>query len=90
MLPVGGGARVEDVLLGREQRQAVGIKVDRSRAHDGKSFQTTPAASLFTGPDGVRGRSICRRKATAEHPVGRSRPSKQQRRCAGSRNVGWA
>lgn len=45
-LPVSGRAGVEDVLFGREQRQAVGIKVDRSRAHDGKSFQTTPAASL--------------------------------------------
>lgn len=55
VLPVGGGAGVQDVLFGREQRQAVGIKVDRSRAHDGKSFQTTPAASLFTGPDGFRG-----------------------------------
>ena len=38
MLPVGGGAGVEDVLFGREQRQAVGIKVDRSLAHDGKRF----------------------------------------------------
>lgn len=66
-LPVGGGAGVEDVLFGREQRQAVGIKVDRSRAHDGKSFQTTPAASLFTGPDGFRGRCICWKTATAEH-----------------------
>lgn len=33
-LPVGGGARVEDVLLGREQRQAVGIKVNGLLAHD--------------------------------------------------------
>lgn len=67
-LPVGGRTGVEDVLFGREQRQAVGIKVDRSRAHDGKSFQTTPAAaaSLFTGPDGFRGRSICWKTATAE------------------------
>lgn len=67
VLPVGGGTGVEDVLFGREQWQAVGIKVDRSRAHDGKSFQTTPAASLFTGPDGFRGRSICWKTATAEH-----------------------
>lgn len=66
-LPVGGGTGVEDVLFGREQRQAVGIKVDRWRAHDGKSFQTTPAASVFTGPDGFRGRSMCWRTATAEY-----------------------
>lgn len=33
-LPVGGGTRVEDVLLGREQRQAVGIKVNGSLVHD--------------------------------------------------------
>lgn len=44
-LPVGGGAGVEDVLFGREQRQAVGIKVDRSRVHAGKSFQTTQLLS---------------------------------------------
>lgn len=68
MLPVGGGAGVEDVLLGREQRQAVGIKVDRLRAHDGKSFQTTPAASVFTGPDGFRGRSFCGETASEETP----------------------
>lgn len=67
VLPVGGGAGVEDVLFGREQRQAVGIKVDRLRAHDGKSFQTTPAASLLTFPDGFWGRSICCETATAEH-----------------------
>lgn len=66
-LPVGGGTGVDDVLFGREQRQAVGIKVDRLRAHDGKSFRTTPAASLFTGPDGFRGRTICWETATAEH-----------------------
>lgn len=50
-LPVRGGAGVEDVLFGREQRQAVGIKVDRPRTHDGKSFPTTPAACLSAGPD---------------------------------------
>lgn len=55
MLPARGRTGVEDVLFGREQRQAVGIKVDRSLAHCGKSFQTTPAASLFTGPDASRG-----------------------------------
>lgn len=44
-LPVGGGTGVEDVLFGREQRQAVGIKVDRSRVHAGKSFQTTQLLS---------------------------------------------
>lgn len=55
MLPARGRTGVEDVLFGREQRQAVGIKVDRSLVHCGKSFQTTPAASLFTGPDGFRG-----------------------------------
>lgn len=40
-LPVGGGAGVQDVLFGREQRQIVGIKVDLSCVHDGKSFQTS-------------------------------------------------
>lgn len=55
VLPVGGGTEVEDVLFSREQRQAVGIKVHRLRAHDGKSFQTTPAASFFTFPDRVSG-----------------------------------
>lgn len=52
MLPVGGGAGVQDVLFGCEQGQAVGIKVHRSRAHDGKRSQTAPAAALFSGPDG--------------------------------------
>ena len=59
VLPVGGGARVEDVLLGREQRQAVGVKVDLLLAHYGKSSRTTPAASVFTGPGGFRGRFVC-------------------------------
>lgn len=67
LLPVSGGAGVENVLFGREQRKAVGLKVDRLRAHDGKSFQTTPAASLFAGPDGFRGRSFCWKSATAEY-----------------------
>lgn len=40
-LPVGGGAGVQDVLFGSEQRQIVGIKVDLSCVHDGKSFQTS-------------------------------------------------
>lgn len=38
MLPARGRTGVEDVLFGREQRQAVGIKVDRSLAHCGKKF----------------------------------------------------
>lgn len=37
-LPVGGGARVEDVLLGREQRQAVGIEVNGFLVHDATSL----------------------------------------------------
>lgn len=40
-LPVGGGAGVQDVLFGREQRQIVGIKVDLPCVHHGKSFQTS-------------------------------------------------
>lgn len=57
-LPVGGGARVEDVLFGREQRQAVGIKVDRRRAHDGKKkkkkFPDLLSLSLSSlGPDAL-------------------------------------
>lgn len=77
VLPVSGGPGVEDVLFGREQRQAVGIKVDRLHAHDGKGFQTTPAASLFTGPHGFRGRTICW-KQPQRNNEGRSRPRKQQ------------
>lgn len=65
-LPVGGGPRVEDVLFGREQRQAVGVKVDLLLAHHGKTSQTTPAASMFTGPGGFRGRIKCWKSATAE------------------------
>lgn len=91
-LPVGGGARVEDVLLGREQRQAVGIKVDRSRAHDGKSFQTTPAASLSSLVPTVSavGVSAGEKPQRSSEGGGRSRPSKQQRRRSGSCNVGGA
>lgn len=37
-LPVGGGAGIEDVLFGREQRQTVGVEVDLPCVHDGKSF----------------------------------------------------
>lgn len=40
-LPVGGGTRVQDVLFGCEQRQIVGVKVDLSCVHDGRSFQTS-------------------------------------------------
>lgn len=43
LLPVGGGTGFEDVLFGREQREAVGIKVDFLRVHDGKRFRTTAA-----------------------------------------------
>lgn len=53
-LPVGGGAGVEDVLFGREQRQAVGIKVNRFLVHDAQNFPER-SASFVTGPDGVRG-----------------------------------
>lgn len=53
-LPVGGGAGVEDVLFGREQRQAVGIKVNRLLVHDAQNFPER-SASFVTGPDGVRG-----------------------------------
>lgn len=53
-LPVGGGAGVEDVLFSREQRQAVGIKVDRFLVHDAQNFPER-SASFVTGPDGVRG-----------------------------------
>lgn len=89
-LPVGGGARVEDVLLGREQRQAVGIKVDRSRAHDGKSFQTTPAASLSSLVPTVSAVGVSAGEKPQRSSEGRSRPSKQQRRRSGSCNVGGA
>lgn len=43
-LPVGGGAGVEDVLFGREQRQAVGIKVNRSLVHDAQNFPERSAS----------------------------------------------
>lgn len=73
-LPVGGGAGVEDVLFGREQRQAVGIKVDRSRVHAGKSFQTTQLlSSLLPTVFGVgvsaggEKKKRKRKTATAEH-----------------------
>lgn len=46
LLPVGGGTGFEDVLFGREQREAVGIKVDFLRVHDGKRFRTT--ATFFS------------------------------------------
>jgi len=76
-LPVGGGAGVEDVLLSREQRQAVGIKVDRLRAHDGNSFQTTPAASLLTFPDGFRGRECSAAQQPQRSTEGRSTQQQQ-------------
>lgn len=77
VLPVSGGPGVEDVLFGREQRQAVGIKVDRLHTHDGKGFQATPAASFLFGPHGFRGRTICWKQPQRNYE-GRSRPRKQQ------------
>lgn len=47
-LPVGWGSRVEDVLFGREQRQAVGIEVDLLRAHNDKSFQNHSTNFTFS------------------------------------------
>ena len=90
VLPVSGGSGVEDVLFGREQRQAVGIKVDRSLtfAHDGKSFQTRPlpAASLFTGPDGFSPGSEGYQLGNSHS--GAPRVEKQQESFAGSCSVG--
>lgn len=77
LLPVSGGPSVEDVLFGREQRQAVGIKVDRLHTHDGKGFQATPAASPFAGPHGFRGETFCWKQPQRNYE-GRSRPGKQQ------------
>lgn len=65
-LPVGRGTGVEDVLFGRKQRQAVGIKVDRPRVHDGKSFQTTQLLSSLVPTCFAVGVSAGK-TATAEH-----------------------
>lgn len=87
-LPVGGRPGVEDVLFGREQRQAVGIKVDRSRVHAGKSFQTTQLlSSLLPTAFGV-GVSAGGKKQPQRNTKGCSRPRKQQRKYAGSCSVG--
>lgn len=94
-LPVGGGAGVQDVLFGSEQRQIVGIKVDLSCVHDGKSFQTSAVwlSSLVPTVSGGGcwwvGSSAEEKKkktATAECRF----TAEQQRRFAGScREVGW-
>lgn len=50
-LPVGGGAGIEDVLFGREQRQIVGVEVDLPCVHDGKSFPDFCSLAVVADPD---------------------------------------
>lgn len=84
-LPVGRGPGVQDVLFGREQRQIVGIKVDLSCVHDGKTFQSSAVwlSSLVPkvwagGLEVVLKERRRRKKKKQPHRSVRSRPSSRE------------